>query len=139
MTGVQTCALPICEGSKSGPSHRPEGDKVWFRLNVGRSKQADPRWLIPAICRQGGISKREIGSIRIFHLETKFEVVASVAEQFAQRVREVKGPILIEPTDPPNSQGGSQRPDARPGTGGAPEYSRKARKEFKKAKKKERK
>jgi ATP-dependent RNA helicase DeaD len=120
---------------ESTPFSGVQGDKVWFRLNVGRQKNADPKWLIPAICRQGGISKNEIGNIRIFHLETKFEVVASAAEQFALSIREVKGPILIEPTEPPNSKGGSERPNAKPGTGGAPEYSRKARKKFKEGKK----
>jgi hypothetical protein len=34
---------------------------VWFRLNVGREKNADPKWLIPLICRQGHVTKQDIG------------------------------------------------------------------------------
>ena len=111
------------------------GDKVWFRLNVGRAKKADPKWLIPAICRQGGITKSDIGNIRIFHLETKFEVSAGVAQAFADSIKQVTGPIRIESSEPPSNTGGSRRPDAKPGTGGAPVYSRKAREKFKKSKK----
>src|SRR5690606_26686960 len=37
------------------------GDSVWFSLSVGRRQNAEPRWLIPMLCRTGGITKREIG------------------------------------------------------------------------------
>ncbi len=74
------------------------GDAVWFRLNIGRQKNADPKWLIPLICRQGKISKQEIGSIRIHERETKFEIKASAAEAFLQAVRQIKNPEgRIEP------------------------------------------
>src|SRR5208283_4824130 len=49
---------------------------VWFRLNIGRLKNADPRWLIPMICRHGKITKQEIGAIRHSERETKFEINA---------------------------------------------------------------
>ena len=61
---------------------------VWFRLPVGRRNNADPKWLIPLICRMGGISKAEIGSIRIFDRETKFEVIPQAAAAFGEAVRE---------------------------------------------------
>ena len=74
------------------------GDKVWFRLNIGRLKNADPKWLIPLICRQGKISKQEIGSIRIHERETKFEIQAAAADAFLQAVRQIKNPEgRIEP------------------------------------------
>ncbi|HTI88761.1 MAG TPA: DEAD/DEAH box helicase, partial [Alphaproteobacteria bacterium] len=97
---------------RGGAAHaESQGDKVWFRLNVGRQKKADPKWLIPLICRQGGITKGDIGSIRIFHAETKFEIDAAIATEFAQRVSEITtGPQRIEPTEPPSSEGGSRRP-----------------------------
>lgn len=76
------------------------GDKVWFRLNIGRLKNADPKWLIPLICRQGKISKQEIGSIRIHERETKFEIQADAAEAFLNAVRQIKSPEgRIEPVD----------------------------------------
>ena len=65
-------------------------EMVWFRLNIGREKNADPRWLLPLICKAGNISKAEIGSIKIFDRDTRFQVVADHAEQFADTVRTSK-------------------------------------------------
>ena len=90
----------------------PVSSGVWFRLSVGRKNHADPKWLIPLICRQGNITKAEIGSIRIFDKETKFEVAASSAAAFAEAV-ETAGSHdpRIEPALPP---GGAPQPGARP-------------------------
>ena len=86
---------------------------VWFRLNVGRQRKADPKWLIPEICRQGGITKREIGAIRIFDQETKFEIEAAVADVFAERIAKVtKGDIHIGRSDAPPDGGHTRRPPA---------------------------
>jgi ATP-dependent RNA helicase DeaD len=124
---------------REGVAHtRSQGDKVWFRLNVGRQKKADPKWLIPLICRQGGITKGDIGSIRIFHAETKFEIDAAVVEEFARRISEVTaGPARIEPTEPPSSEGGSRRPfaDKRDDARGDAALSRKDRKKTFKSRK----
>jgi hypothetical protein len=38
---------------------------VWFSLSIGRKQSAEPRWLLPMLCRAGHITKAEIGSIRI--------------------------------------------------------------------------
>jgi ATP-dependent RNA helicase DeaD len=117
------------------PRAASQGDKVWFRLNVGRQKKADPKWLVPAICRQGGITKGDIGNIRIFHAETKFEIDAAVADEFAEHVKHVTtGPVRIEPTEPPSSEGGSRRPFAAKRADGDAVLSRKARKKLKKEK-----
>ena len=37
---------------------------MWFRMDVGRRQNADPRWLLPLICRRGHITKAEIGAMR---------------------------------------------------------------------------
>lgn len=83
----------------------------WFRMNVGRDRKADPKWLIPEICRQGGVTKREIGAIRIFDGETKFEIATEAAEAFAAKVAKVtKGDIHISPSDAPAGGGHVRRP-----------------------------
>ena len=82
-----------------GPRHSDfPGQSVWFRLNVGRQKNADPRWLIPMICRQGKITKQEIGAIRIFERETRFEIDGQVAQRFIAAVNQVeRADVKIEP------------------------------------------
>jgi len=76
----------------SNDERRPARASVWFRLNIGRLKNGDPRWLLPLICRQGHVAKQDIGAIRILERETRFEVDAAVAERFLAAVRSVKNP-----------------------------------------------
>ncbi|KZK96754.1 DEAD/DEAH box helicase [Pseudovibrio sp. Ad26] len=61
---------------------------VWFRLNVGRKHNAEPRWLLPMICRAGHITKNDIGSIRIFDADARFELDAKLADKFLETVKE---------------------------------------------------
>ena len=60
------------------------GPAVWFRLNLGRRDNADPRRLLPMLTRRGGIGRQEIGAIRIFDRETKFEIRGNAAARFAE-------------------------------------------------------
>ena len=91
---LQRTRLPAPEDlSDSGPASRSavgatEGprpgfeDVVWFRINAGRNNNADPRWLLPYLCRRGHLTKREIGAIRIFDRETRFEIPRVAANRF---------------------------------------------------------
>jgi len=74
----------------------------WFTINVGRSKNADPKWLIPLLCRRGNITKREIGKIQILARETRVEIASGTATSFAEAVRRPDPKdrnIHIEPLD----------------------------------------
>jgi ATP-dependent RNA helicase DeaD len=62
-------------------------EMVWFTLSIGRERNADPRWLLPIICRAGNVTKSEIGAIRIQDNETRFQVLAEVADTYADTVR----------------------------------------------------
>jgi ATP-dependent RNA helicase DeaD len=54
-----------------------------FRINIGAKDRADPRWLLPLICRRGGVTRREVGAIRIGPNETTFEIAGEAAADFA--------------------------------------------------------
>jgi ATP-dependent RNA helicase DeaD len=60
---------------------------VWFRASIGSRKNAEARWLLPMICRRGGIDKHDIGAIRIMDTTTEFEISERVAESFAVKIR----------------------------------------------------
>jgi ATP-dependent RNA helicase DeaD len=81
------------DGAERAPDTRPDGggDTVWFRMPIGRERNADPRWLVPLICRRGHVTKSEIGAIRIFDRETKFEIAGHAAARFASAVRRAPG------------------------------------------------
>jgi ATP-dependent RNA helicase DeaD len=75
------------------------GGTRWFSLGVGRDQKADPKWLIPLICRLGGVTKRDIGAIKIMPSETRFEVSAGVAGVFAALPAETEP--SVRPAAPP--------------------------------------
>ena len=66
--------------------HKVEGGTSWFRISIGRQNNADPKWLLPLICRLGEVTKSEIGAIRVFDRETKFEIVDAAAARFAAAI-----------------------------------------------------
>jgi ATP-dependent RNA helicase DeaD len=80
------------------------GEGVWFRLNIGRNGNADPRWLLPFLCRRGHLTRQEIGRIRILGQETMVEIAPYAAERFAAAARqnsaEDREDIQIQPMQP---------------------------------------
>jgi len=100
---------------REAPRVETEG-AVWFHMDVGREGGADPKWLLPFICRRGHVTREEIGRIRILQGETQFEVAAAAAHRFAQASARGEGPdahIQVEPMQPlPKA---APRADAGPG------------------------
>jgi ATP-dependent RNA helicase DeaD len=68
-------------------------------MNIGRRHNADPRWLLPLLCRRGHITRNEIGAIRIAASETLFEIPRQAAARFAAAVKRTAG-------DDPDNEGG---------------------------------
>ena len=60
---------------------------VWFRAAIGRTKNAEARWLLPMICRRGGVEKRDVGAIRVLESSTEFEISAGAADSFAIKIQ----------------------------------------------------
>jgi ATP-dependent RNA helicase DeaD len=84
---------------------------VTFRVNLGGRDNADPRWLLPLICRRGGITRREVGAIRIGPHDTLFEIAGDAARDFELAARE-RDPRALHVT--------IQRADAPPAPAPAP-------------------
>jgi ATP-dependent RNA helicase DeaD len=108
------------EDDRYVPTPRPGFENtVWFRIDIGRNKNADPKWLLPLICRRGHVTKKDIGAIRVFERETRFEIVQDVAERFAEALRGgVDGQERIERLDeagplPPRSASRPTSPSRR--------------------------
>ncbi len=89
-------------GRDGGKDARPRSLEraVWFKLDIGTKKNADPKWLLPMLCRRGKITKQDIGAIRISERETTFEVSEQAARQFLANVRKPDAdPIRITPVE----------------------------------------
>ena len=104
-----------------GPRTGFEGS-TWFRLNAGRRHNADPRWLLPLICRYGHVNRNDIGAIRVAANESFFEVSQRAAPGFLKALRraviapEDEG-LMIEqapPRDAEAARGPKRPPMAHP-------------------------
>lgn len=96
---------PEAQRAAQKERHRPGfEDTVWFRLDIGRRQNADPRWVLPLLCRRGHITRNEIGAIRIAPNETFFQIPRTLADRFGEAVKrtaeaEDEGDrVLIEPS-----------------------------------------
>jgi ATP-dependent RNA helicase DeaD len=120
---------PAPAGERAPRKHfdGPQGDGVWFSLNVGHSKRADPKWLLPLICRRGNVTRQEIGAIRIFEEQSAFEVAGPAAERFAEAaLASAGGDVLIErlPGRPPQRDEGRRKPSGGKPGGGKPAHGK---------------
>ena len=114
----QLAARPAPEDVSDAPVFDKPGDKdprtrerfeggTWFKVSLGRKHKAEPRWLLPMLCKAGGVTKTAIGSIRIFDTESIFEVAAPKADAFAKSVEKngsgERG-VTISPVDGPGER-----------------------------------
>ncbi|HEV2594908.1 MAG TPA: DEAD/DEAH box helicase [Sphingomicrobium sp.] len=81
-------------GAEGGPRQGFEGAR-WFRINAGRRHNADPRWLLPLICRYGHVTRNEIGAIRLAANESYFQVSERATTGFLKALRHA----TIDPED----------------------------------------
>ncbi len=99
------------ERGEAGPRAGFEGS-TWFMINAGRRHNADPRWILPLICRYGHVNRKEIGAIRIAANESYFEVTERAAPGFIKALRratiapEDQGMVIeqAQPRDAPPAQ-----------------------------------
>ncbi len=59
---------------------------VWFSLNLGRKQKAEPRWILPMLCKSGGLDKRDIGAIKISETKTFVEIAQASVERFVTTI-----------------------------------------------------
>jgi ATP-dependent RNA helicase DeaD len=108
------------DGEERGERSRaPREAGSWFRLSVGREDRADPKWLVPMLCRLGGIKKQDIGAIRIQPDHTLVEIAQDKAERF-QACAAATDPdeISVEPAAAPRQHSAYKGKSGRGGSGG---------------------
>lgn len=91
---------------------------VWFSLSVGREQNAEPRWLLPMLCRAGHLTKNDIGAIRIQQSETFVELTSQSVEKFLEAIgpggKVDKNVIITRLEGTPNvAKGGGKKPFAK--------------------------
>ncbi|MCA3572662.1 MAG: DEAD/DEAH box helicase [Aestuariivirga sp.] len=104
---VSGTALPEAAAAPKPRAERPDmTGSQWFSLPLGRRQRAEPRWILPIICKAGGITRDDVGQIRILEEETRFEISAARALHYAEAVagtRHGEAGVAISPSGPPAS------------------------------------
>tara|TARA_B100001093_G_scaffold299700_1_gene285778 strand:- start:172 stop:1221 length:1050 start_codon:yes stop_codon:yes gene_type:complete len=72
------------EGPPSKPQKQDRNFKnsIWFSLSVGSNDDAEPRWLLPMLCRTTHLTKSDIGAIRVQPAKTFIELSADCVDKF---------------------------------------------------------
>ncbi|MDV7338926.1 DEAD/DEAH box helicase [Terasakiella sp. A23] len=77
-------------------------DGVWFSMSVGRKHNAEPRWLLPMLCRAGHITKSDIGAIKIQQEVTYVELAPGAVEKFQEAIgptRKIEKSVTVDRLD----------------------------------------
>lgn len=104
-----------------GPQKDPRetfGPSRWVALSVGRDKNAEPRWLLPLLCRAGNIDKSKIGKIKMEDTETFVELQEAALQGFMDQLGaggELEDGVTARAVDgtPSFSAGAPRSPKAR--------------------------
>ena len=96
-------------------------DGVWINISVGRKSGAEPRWLLPMLCKSGGLDRSQVGAIRIEENFSRVELKPDSVEPFfatigAEGRLEKSITAWREGDQPP---GRNSKPAAAPAQGGA--------------------
>jgi ATP-dependent RNA helicase DeaD len=104
---IDTTPEEPAEQTRSGRARAPRDsftEGVWFSLSVGAKENAEARWLLPMLCRAGGLGKGDIGSIRVGAEETHVELAADSVDRFLATIgpeRIVEKSIAVAPLQGP--------------------------------------
>ncbi|PRX08562.1 UNVERIFIED_ORG: ATP-dependent RNA helicase DeaD [Martelella mediterranea] len=122
----KTSARARRSADKQGSVREPRGadmqDGVWFTISLGRRQRADPKFLLPMICNAGGVTKRDVGKIKIDETETRFEISANKAAGYAKQIKQpgsLEKGIKIAPAGETRKKSRQAKPkfkqDSKPG------------------------
>ncbi|KIC48272.1 DbpA RNA binding domain-containing protein, partial [Leisingera sp. ANG-S] len=82
------------EPRKERKERKAFGPSVWFSLSGGREAGADPRKVLPMLCKAGNIDRDAIGAIRVQDNETFAEISKDAVEGF---LKALDGKTELEP------------------------------------------
>jgi ATP-dependent RNA helicase DeaD len=80
------------------------GESQWISLSVGRRENAEARWILPLLCRQGRLDREQIGAIRVQGDHTLVQIAASAAPGFWKALGDggvLEGEITARPAEAP--------------------------------------
>ncbi len=105
-TSKQSAPEDLGDVGAAPAARAPFGPSAWFSVSIGRQAGADPRRLLPMLCRAGDITRDDIGAIRIQNDQTYVEILQSRKSGFLKAIGEgmtlEDGVVLTELSSAPD-------------------------------------
>ncbi|ABD54491.1 DEAD/DEAH box helicase [Jannaschia sp. CCS1] len=76
----------LSDASAAPEPRKAFGPSVWFSLAGGQAVGAEPRRLLPMLCKMGNITRDDVGAIRIHHEASFIELRESAVDGFLAAV-----------------------------------------------------
>ncbi|MEM1237322.1 MAG: DEAD/DEAH box helicase [Pseudomonadota bacterium] len=109
---------PMEQGKRRAADREAFGPSTWYSLSLGRKHRAEPRWLLPMLCRNAGLSKSAIGAIRVQYQETFVEIsdaaVPAMKQELGPELALEQGAKLTELPGAPDFDASPKGPPAEP-------------------------
>ncbi len=125
------------EDKRRSRKQEPDFDNsAWVTLSVGRVTNADPKWILPMLCKAGDLNRSQIGNIRIGPKVTHVELKPDAASQIMDKAGadgQIDKSLIIKRAEgpPPDDFGAGDRPPRKPfkgkGSGRPPARGQKPR------------
>ena len=74
------------EGDAKSKPRKDFGPSVWFSISGGRAAGAEPRRLLPMLCKAGDLTKDDIGAIRIQQNQSCVQILETSVARFLATV-----------------------------------------------------
>ena len=87
--GNQTAPEELLDEAPSPKSQKRDQNfknSVWYSLSVGSNDDAEPRWLLPMLCRAAHLNKNDIGAIRVQADKTFIELSSECVVKFDEAI-----------------------------------------------------
>ena len=97
-------------GAAPGP-RPPFGPSEWFEVTGGRAEAVSARWLLPVMCKGGGLRREDVGAIRVQDGKGLVEVASAAVPKLLENIGEsgeLEPGIVARKAQPP--RGGDRGP-----------------------------
>ena len=89
------------------------GPSTWFAISGGHSQNAEPRRLLPMLCKVGNLTKDDIGAIRVQQDQSFVEIRSASVDSFLRSIgknMKVEGGASVTQLDKPPAAASGPRP-----------------------------
>ncbi len=86
---VRSAPEELADVDTKAPARRDDfGPTIWFSIEGGRAAEAEPRRLLPMLCKFGGLTKDDIGAIRVRQDESFVQIKETSVAKFVEAIGE---------------------------------------------------